>query len=156
MRHEPTTPTLDTHPNLSIFPDLVRIQIRRFSENKATHFMHYASKRVDFPRPASTKTMGYELWQRKKSMSIYWLPMKGRKRSGGPTPSHGDTWGQARHRLPHPQNVTWSSGYSLQCVLQVQRQPSSVIIGVETANPRSKPAGRPLDRKRRIRLCAVP
>jgi hypothetical protein len=38
----------------------------------------------------------------------------------------------------------------------LRRQPLSVIIGVETANPRSKPASRPLDRKRRISPCAVP
>jgi hypothetical protein len=111
-----TTPTLDTHPNLSIFPDLVRIQIRRFSENKATHFMHYASKRVDFPRPASTKTMGYELWQRKKSMSIYWLPMKGEEEKRGTDTLPRGYVGSGTSSPPHPQNVTWSSGYSLQSV----------------------------------------
>src|SRR6266850_6709717 len=62
-----TTPTMDTHPNPSIFREPVRIQIRRFFENMATHYTHYASKRVDFSRPASTKSRGYELWQKKKS-----------------------------------------------------------------------------------------
>jgi hypothetical protein len=95
-----TTPTMDTHPNPSIFRELVRIQIRRFFENMATHYTHYALKRVDFSRPASTKTMGYELWQRKKSMSIYWLPIMGEKdKRDDDTSPRGDVGIRPRHCL---------------------------------------------------------
>src|SRR6266404_2784378 len=107
-----TTPTMDTHPNPSIFRELVRIQIRRFFENMATHYTHYALKRVDFSRPASTKSKGYELWQKKKStVDLLAYQRRGRgKGSRGTTSPLGRRGGQARHRLPHPQNVTWSSG----------------------------------------------
>jgi hypothetical protein len=88
-----TTPTMDTHPNPSIFRELVRIQIRRFFENMATHYTHYASKRVDFSRPASTKTMGYELWQKKKStVDLLAYQRRGRRKgSRGTTSPHGET-----------------------------------------------------------------
>jgi hypothetical protein len=153
-----TTPTMDTHPNPSIFREPVRIQIRRFFENMATHYTHYASKRVDFSRPASTKSRGYELWQKKKSTVDLLAYQEGERGKGsrGTTSPLGGRGGQARHRLPHPQNVTWSSGYSLQSVRPGSettpfghrrcrdRQPS-----IKTA-----PAGS-RRRKRRISPCAV-
>src|SRR5258708_6393453 len=119
MRHEPYHDThhgyasksvdfsrTGTHPNPSIFREYgnalyaLRIKTRRFFEtsiNKIKGLRIVAKEKID-----------------RRSTS---LPRGGRgKGSRGTTSPLGRRGGQARHRLPHPQNVTWSSGYSLQSV----------------------------------------
>ena len=142
-----TTPTMDTHPNPSIFRELVRIQIRRFFENMATHYTHYALKRVDFSRPASTKSKGYELWQKKKStVDLLAYQRRGRRKgSRGTTSPLGRRGGQARvaGSLPGCRASFWfrAPPFVHRCR---DRQPS-----INTAPASSR------HRKRRISPCAV-
>jgi hypothetical protein len=57
----------DTHQKLSTFQGLICIEKCQLSKKMDTHYTHYASKSVNFPREISTKSVFAELVYQKKT-----------------------------------------------------------------------------------------
>jgi hypothetical protein len=85
----------NTHQNLSTFQGLIRIEKCHLSRKINTHYTHYTSKSVNFPREISTKPVFAELVYQKRPLSPCRLPIDGKKmKAGRVTPIIASThWG---------------------------------------------------------------